>query len=145
MHVGTQFEAGAVPVVNKSREEHWSELDGRLISCPGFRLPTRPVNGDGIGRALRGEAVGRGENPVPGLAGSQLPPTIISEGLFEGDGMLVPKGLWYRGQNSITEWAFPEGHSRRFVLLSRETGVLLSCLAEPFSEQRGVCHILVIR
>ena len=66
VHVGTQFEAGAVPVVNKSREEHWSELGERIIACPGLRLPTKPAIGGGVGKALRGGAVGREENLVPG-------------------------------------------------------------------------------
>ena len=46
--------------------------------------------------------MGRGEDPVPGLADSQLPPTIISEELPEEDGVIGPEGLSYRGQNLIT-------------------------------------------
>ena len=89
--------------------------------------------------------MGRGENPVPGLAGSQLLPTIISEDLPEEDGVIGPEGLSYCGQNSVTEWAFPEGHGRCFEPLLRETGELLPCPAEPFFEQSGACHILVFR
>ena len=87
----------------------------------------------------------REENPVPGLAGSQSPPTIISEDLPEEDGMFEPEGLSYRGQNLVTEWALPDGHGHCFGPLSRETGVLLPCLAEPFFERSGACHILVFR
>ena len=57
--------------------------------------------------------------------------------------MIEPEGLLYRGQNSDMEWALPEGHGRCFGPPSHETGVLLSCLAEPFFEQSGTCHILV--
>ena len=89
--------------------------------------------------------MGRGENPVPGLAGSQLPPTIISEDLPGENGVIGPEGLSYRGQNLVMEWAFPKGHGRCFGPLSRETGVLLPCLAEAFFEQSGACHILVFR
>ena len=89
--------------------------------------------------------MGRGEDPVPGLADSQLPPTIISEDLPEEDGVIGPEGLLYRGQNSVTEWAFPEGHGRCFEPLLRETGMLLPCLVEPFFEQSGACHILDFR
>ena len=76
-----------------SQVEHWSELVERTVACPGFRLPTKPANGVGVGRALRGGAVGREENPVPGYAGSQLPLAIISEDLPEEDGTLEPEGL----------------------------------------------------
>ena len=89
--------------------------------------------------------MGRGENLVPGLAGSQLRPTIISEDLPEVEGVIGPEGLLYRGQNSVTERAFPEGHGRCFEPLLRETGVLLPCPVEPFFEQSGACHILVFR
>ena len=128
-----------------SREEHWSELVERTVACPGFRLPTEPANVDGVERALRGGAEGREENPVPGLAGSQSPPTVISEDLPEEDGMVEPEGLSYRGQNSVTGWVFFEEPGRCIEQLPRETGVLLLRFAGPLFEQCGGCHILVFR
>ena len=88
MHVDTQCETGAAQVANMRRGEHWGELVEHIIVCPGLRLPIKPANGVGVGRAPRKGGVGREEAPDPGLADPQSPPPIIPRDLPEGDGMI---------------------------------------------------------
>ena len=64
------------------------------------------------------------------------------DNLPEGDGIIEPDGLSYRGQNLITGKELPEECGRCFGSLSREPGVLLLWRVVTLFEQCGVCHTL---
>ena len=108
-----------------SREGHWSELVKCTIACPDSRCPTEPADEAGTEGELRGEVVSQ-----------------ASEGLPEAGGMFEPGGSSYRGQSSVTGWAFFEKTGCCVKQLSRETGVLLLWHVVTLFEQCGVCHTL---